>query len=419
MPRLIFHVDVNNAFLSWESVKRLEEDPQAGDLRLIPAAIGGDRESRKGIILAKSQPAKVYGIKTGEPIVSALRKCPELYLTHADFAQYTRCSKGFMAICRKYAPVVEPASIDECYLDMSGTERLYGSALAIAGRIAAEVREELGFTVNIGISENKFLAKMASDFQKPDRIHTLYRDQIAEKMWPLPIEELLYAGKATCERLRNIGIRTIGELAQSSLSIVQNCLGRKGGLSLHAYANGLDESPVLAEVEAPKGYGNSITLPYDFTEYEEVWPVLLSLCESVARRLRADHIRAGGVSVLIKSSTFEKHSHQRILLRPTNLTEELYESVKQLFVELWDRLPIRLLGVTAGHLEEGDYIQQTLFDTEAHDKQEKLDRMMDHIRDKHGNAAVLRGTFLQTDIWKHVGSKHREQLKGEKGRDEG
>ena len=197
MDRLIFHIDVNSAFLSWEAARRVERGEE--DIRLIPSAIGGDRDKRTGVILAKSIPAKKYGIKTGEPVGMALGKCPSLFLAKPDFRLYQKCSSAFIEICKKYAPAVEQYSIDECFLDMSGTQRIYPDPLEIAHRIKDEIRDTLGFTVNVGIGPNKLLAKMASDFEKPDRVHTLFHGELEKKFYPLPVRELFSVGASTAE----------------------------------------------------------------------------------------------------------------------------------------------------------------------------------------------------------------------------
>lgn len=244
MSRLVFHIDVNSAYLSWEAARRVATGE--ADLRLIPSAIGGDREKRTGVILAKSIPAKKFGVRTGEPVAMALRKCPDLVLARPDFRLYEQSSKAFMDICREYAPVVEKYSIDECFLNMSGTHRIYPDPLAIAHTIKDKIRDTLGFTVNVGIGENKILAKMASDFEKPDKVHTLYLHEIPQKLWPLPVRELFTVGASTSEKLEKARIRTIGDLAHTPLERVQMIVGMKLGKQLHDYANGIDDSPVLA-----------------------------------------------------------------------------------------------------------------------------------------------------------------------------
>ena len=207
MERLIFHVDVNSAFLSWSAVDRMKKGEP--DLRLIPSAVGGDKDKRTGIIVAKSVPAKAYGVTTGEPVSMALRKCPNLVIIHSDRELYSRCSKAFMDICRKYAPVVQKFSIDECFLDMTGTSYLYPDPIALAHQIKDEIYDTLGFTVNVGVGSNRLLAKMASDFEKPNKVHTLFTSEIKEKMWPLPVGELLFVGKMSTARLQEVEINTI------------------------------------------------------------------------------------------------------------------------------------------------------------------------------------------------------------------
>ena len=245
MRKLIFHIDVNSAYLSWEAARRAAKGEP--DLRLIPSAIGGDPEKRTGVILAKSIPAKKYKITTGEPVAMALRKCPELVLAKPDFKLYVQNSRAFIAICKKYAPVVEQVSIDECFCDFDNTELVYPDPLELAYRIKDEIKETLGFTVNVGVSENKLLAKMASDFEKPDKVHTLYPGEIPEKMWPLPVGELFTVGKATAQRLIQARIETIGALAHTDPAQLTRMFGPKMGNHLHRYANGISNSPVLAE----------------------------------------------------------------------------------------------------------------------------------------------------------------------------
>ncbi len=407
MGRLIFHVDVNSAFLSWESVRRVK----AGlpDLRLIPSAVGGDRESRRGVILAKSIPAKQFGVKTGEPIATALRKCPNLELAKPDFKLYTRASRAFVAILEKYAPVVEQFSIDECFLDMSGTELVYPDPIEIAHRIKDEIRDTLGFTVNIGIGENKLLAKMASDFTKPDRVHTLFCREIPEKFWPLPVGELFSVGEATAERLERHAMYRIGDVARCDVSLLISIFGEKQGRHLHRYANGIDDSPVNAEPEAAKGYGNSTTLANDITSYAEAEPIILALSDSVASRMRADDVRAYCITVAIRTSEFINRSHQRKLPSSTDITSEIYKHSMQLLCELWDgKTPLRLLGVTLSDLDHGDAVQLSLFDDEdsikKRERGRKLDKTVDEIRKKFGSSTIrLAGATHE------VGKKHKAE----------
>ena len=349
MTPLIFHVDVNSAFLSWEAARRVANGE--ADIRLIPSAIGGDREKRTGVVLAKSIPAKKYGIKTGESIAMALRKCPDLFLAKPDFRLYEQCSKAFMDICREYAPVVEKYSIDECFLDMTGTSWLYPDAVAIAHTIKDRIRDELGFTVNVGIGDCKLLAKMASDFEKPDKVHTLFRSQIPQKMWPLPVRDLFTVGAATAGKLEKARIRTIGELANSDLAYIQRITGVKMGQQIYNFANGIDPSPVLSAPEEAKGYSISTTLEEDVITQQQAHGVLLALTDSVTARMRADGVKAYCVAVSIRSNDFKTRSHQRKLMDPTDISREVYQISRQLFGELWDgHTPLRLLGISLTEL---------------------------------------------------------------------
>ena len=407
MSRLIFHIDVNSAYLSWEAARRVANGES--DLRLIPSAIGGDREKRTGVILAKSIPAKKYGVKTGEPVAMALRKCPDLVLARPDFRLYERSSKAFMDICREYAPVVEKYSIDECFLDMSGTHRIYPNPVAIAHTIKDKIRDTLGFTVNVGIGENKILAKMASDFEKPDKVHTLYLHEIPAKLWPLPVRELFTVGASTAEKLEKARIRTIGDLAHTPPERVQKIVGMKLGKQLHDYANGIDDSPVLAEPEAAKGYSISTTLEEDVVKAEQAHRVLLALTDSVTARMRADGFKAFCVAVSIRSNDFKTRSHQRKLCEPTDISSEVYGLCKQLFAELWDgHTPLRLIGVALTDLTKEEPAQISLFPDEKKERSRKLDAAYDAIHKKFGTSAIQRGSSLQSKL--EVGKKYKAQM---------
>lgn len=407
MDRLIFHVDVNSAFLSWEAVRQVSAG--RGDLRLIPSAIGGDRDKRTGVILAKSIPAKKRGIRTGEPVAMALRKCPELVLAKPDFRLYERGSRAFMEICRRYAPVVEKFSIDECFLDMTGTRLLYPDAVAAATAIKDEIRDTLGFTVNVGVAGNKLLAKMASDFEKPDRVHTLFDEEIPFKLWPLPVGDLFSVGGATAEKLKKAGIGTVGELAGAETQLVCRLVGNKLGAQISRYANGVDDSPVSGEREAAKCYGNSVTLEEDVTEWRGADPVLLELCDSTASRMRADGAYCTGISVTIRFRDFKTRSHQRRLAEPTDVTDEIIETARQLIRELWDgHTPLRLLGVTLLDVIHGGEIQLSLFPAEEKARRQKVDKTVDELRGRFGADAVVRGTSLQSKL--RVGKKFKAQI---------
>lgn len=407
MRRLIFHIDVNSAFLSWEAARRvsLGED----DIRLIPSAIGGDREKRTGVILAKSIPAKKYGIKTGEPVSMALRKYPDLFLARPDFRLYEQSSKAFMDIVRSFAPVVEKYSIDECFADFSGTQRVYPDPIALAYTIKDRIRDELGFTVNVGVGDCKLLAKMASDFEKPDKVHTLFLSEIQVKMWPLPVRDLFTVGASTAEKLEKTRIRTIGDLANTDLSRVQKLVGMKLGRQIHDYANGIDPSPVLEAPEEAKGYSNSTTLEEDVVTAEQAHAVLLALTDSVTARMRADGVKAYCVAVSIRTNDFKTRSHQKKLADPTDISREVYQLSKQLFSELWDHhTPLRLLGVALTDITHEDSPQLSLFSDEARERARRLDKATDAINGKYGAATIVRGSSVQSNL--DVGKKYRAQM---------
>lgn len=412
--RIIFHCDVNSAFLSWSAVKRLKEDPDAVDLRTIPSAVGGDVETRHGVITARSIPAKRYGVTTGEPVVKALQKCPNLVLVPSDFKIYRAYSHAFMEILHEYSDEVQQASIDEAWVDMteavdlelrrqqahqsrmgrqttkvtnrtaavktSGHHHMAAENLAVlrrdtavllAGRIREEVRTKLSFTINVGISSNKLLAKMASDFQKPDRTHTLWPEEIPEKMWPLPIDSLYGCGQKTAERLKSLGIRTIGEAAAAETKVLQSFLGEKGGEYISQAARGLGSSTVQTEREDAKSYSNELTTSEDVTQnnYRELaLPLVAQLSESVSGRLKRDGVYGSTVTVSVKTDDFRRHSRQTRLTSSTNEKNVIEQNADRLMESLlfeengiFDRgLAVRLIGVGVSTLDRGEYRQLDL-----------------------------------------------------------
>lgn len=390
MNRVIFHVDVNSAFLSWEATRRVALGEP--DLRLVPSAVGGDPKSRTSIISAKSIPAKKYGINTGEPVSLALRKCPELIVVKPDFALYRRCSADFIAICRSYAPLLEQFSIDECFMDMTGTELIYPDIIATAHELKDKIRDELGFTVNVGIGSNKLLAKMASDFEKPDKVHTLFTNEIESKMWPLPIGDLLFAGKAAQSRLISNHINTIGDLARLDEQYVKSLLGDKLGSGLYAFSHGIDDSPVSEERDDAKSYSMATTLEENVTSSEQAYEILHMLAENVSAKMRHDKAFTTCVSVTIRSTEFVNKSHQKSLYNPTDVTIEIFEVARELFDELWDgRTPLRLLNIGLSGITREEYTQMSLFEDPSREKSRKIDKMMDGLHDKYGKNSIKRG----------------------------
>lgn len=396
--KLIFHIDVNSAFLSWEAAYRIHHLGEQEDLRREPSAVGGDTSKRRGIILAKSVPAKEYGVKTGQTILEAKERCPGLLLVPPDYGLYERCSKAFLEILSRHTPDVEPYSIDEAYLDMTKVEGVRQKPWKEAEAIRQEIREELGFTVNIGISENKLLAKMASDFRKPDRVHTLWKKEIPKKLWQLPVGRLFFVGPATERKLLQLGIQTIGELAGSDRSLLKAHLKKHGEL-IWAFANGMDVSVVQSDPPRQKGYGNSTTIAFDVTDASTARLALLGLAETMAGRLRAASVRAEVLTVTVRYFDFRFASRQGKLDNPTNITIELHRRACCLFEQLWDGSPIRHLGIHTERLWDSSPGRQlTLFDFTDYGKLERLDGAVDQIRRRYGSDAVRRASFLQKGL---------------------
>lgn len=407
--KIIFHIDVNSAFLSWEAVYRIKILGAQKDLREIPSAVAGDIKKRHGIILAKSVPAKKYGIQTGEMIGDALKKCPHLELVPPHYQLYKKSSEAFMEILRRFCPVVEQFSIDEAYCDMTGTIGLYGSSVAVANIIKDTIYKELGFTVNIGISNNKLLAKIASDFKKPNLVHTLFPEEIEKKMWPLPVSDLFFVGRATAKKLFALGIKTIGDLANAEEAMLKSHLKKQGEI-IYQFANGIDASPVVGEQPLFKGYGNSTTIAFDVDKTEAAKQVLLSLCETVGKRLRDDNASATVLSISIVYFDFNHISAQTTLISPTNITNELYEEACKLFDRLWDGMAIRNLGVhTTRIVRNFQNRQLSLFDHDQFEKLEKLDRAVDKIRDKYGVDSLKRASFINSPIYHMTGGIGKEK----------
>jgi len=411
MENVIFHIDVNSAFLSWEAVYRLHILGEKTDLREIPSAVAGDIKKRHGIILAKSTPAKKYGVRTGDTISDAKRLCPDLALVAPHYDLYDTCSKAFMEILREFSPCVEQYSVDEAYCDMTGTVGLYGSAVVTANLMKDKIANELGFTVNVGISSNKLLAKMASDFKKPNLVHTLFPEEMEKKLWRLPVEELFYVGHATKKKLHTIGIHTIGELARTDLNILRAHF-KKYGEVIYAFANGIDVSVVSDEVPPNKGYGNSTTIAFDVDRTDAAKMILLSLAETVGTRLRVDSVMATVIAVSIVNSEFHHGSHQMTLLSATNTTNEIHRAACRLFDELWDGSPIRNLGIhTSKVVSQSSLRQFNLFDMNRYERFSKLDTAVDQVRERYGDDSVMRAIFLNNPIYHMAGGIPPEKRK--------
>ena len=397
--RIIFHVDANSAFLSWSAAYRKLVLHEETDLREIASVVAGDKASRHSIILAKSTPAKKYGIQTGEPLFQALEKCPDLKVVPPDYSLYVQASRSFVKMLMEFSPIVEQYSIDEAWVDMTGTERLWGSPRLAAEQMRRRIHEELGFTVNIGISTNKLLAKMAGDFEKPNKVHTLFPEEVEEKFWPLPVRDLFLVGAATERKLKLMGIYTIGDLAGADVRILKKRLGKQGETIWH-FANGRNADAVTPEPAENKGYGNSTTTANDVTNREAAAQVFLSLCETVAMRLRRDGKCGSCVSIHLRTNAFQHSSHQRMLSGATNITTEIFEAACSLFDEAWDGVtPLRQLGVQVTRLSREPYQQYDLFSglsPRQFEKKLKLDETVDALRDKYGEDILRRGKFACT-----------------------
>lgn len=389
MKRQILHVDVNNAFLSWTALDMLKNGSKI-DIREIPAVIGGDESKRSGIVLAKSMKAKECGVKTAETIYQARMKCPGLKIFPSNFKVYRYYSNQLYQLLSEYTDKIERFSIDECFLDM--THYLMNDTLLNKGKeINRRVKEELGFTVNVGVAHNKLLAKMASDFTKPDRVHTLFEDEIPNKMWTLPISELFMLGKRTVPKLYNMQIKTIGDLAKTNKKILQDKFGKHGTM-MWEYANGIDNSEVKYQKEKPKGIGNSVTLPEDILDIDKLEEMLLALTEQVTYRLRKQKMLARVVNVQLRNKDFVDTSHQRKLPNATASTKEILKVAKELLKQMYrNGTPIRLIGVRVDDLTDTEEMQISLFnDVVKNNKQEKLDKTIDKLKEKYGYNLITR-----------------------------
>lgn len=394
--RIIFHVDANSAYLSWEAVHRLQHgDPL--DLRTVPAIVGGNPETRHGIVLTKSIPAKKFGIQTGQSVYEAKSRCPDLIIVPPNYYLYMQCSTAFGDVLREFSPLVEQYSIDEYFLDYTGMEKALGDPLSTAYRLKDQIKEQLGFTVNVGISSNKLLAKMGSELEKPDMVHTLFPEEIPTKMWPLPVEELFGVGRATGPKLRDRGIRTIGDLAHADPNKLELFL-KSYGLLLWNFANGRDESMVRVNRRPIiKGIGNSTTIPFDVEDTKTAYSVLLSLTESVAARLRQAEYLTQLISISIRTNEFYSYSHQRKIYTPTDSTNRIHEITCELFDKIWRKEPIRHLGVRVSELSANTFFQMSLFEKDI-EKERAMDRTVDEIRNRFGLKAVIRASFLHSGL---------------------
>lgn len=397
--RIIYHIDVNSAYLSWTAAYRIENGIDTVDLRDISSVIGGSEEDRQGIVLAKSVQAKKYKIETGEPLASARKKCPGLVVVPPDYPLYVQCSKSLLELLRGYSDRIEQYSIDEVYMDMSGFEPIHGFPVIFADYLRETIQRQLGFTVNIGVSSNKLLAKMAGELKKPNRVQTLFPWEVKSKLWPLEVKDLFYVGRATAGKLSHMGIRTVGELADTPPEVLKTVFKPAHGQLLYDFANGIDRSELLDLTPTNKGYGNSKTLKTDITGYNRGKIELLSLCETVGARIRADGVKIGVVGISVRDYEFHQWGHQRTLKSETDLTCDIFETAFQLLREAWDgRIPIRQIGIHTGRAKKSSYYQYNLFDGYRKERLLKLERAVDSIRNRYGEDSIFRASFLGSEI---------------------
>lgn len=412
MDHYVFHIDVNSAFLSWSASYRVNILGERIDYRNIPSIVGGDQESRHGIVLAKSIPAKKYDIQTGEPIVSALKKCPGLIVLPPDYHLYVSASRALMDKLNYYSDNVTQYSVDEAWAEFSGYRFLYGGVVEFANELREEIKNDLGFTVNIGISTNRLLAKMAGDFKKPDRVHTLFPWEIEKKMWPLPVGDLFFVGNATRRKLYSLGIMTIGDLANADLEMLRSHMKSQADIVWN-YARGNDLVPYIYHQESNKGYGNSMTAPSDIRTVAYARQIFLSLSETIGMRLRADNARISCIAVSITTCEFERFSKQMQLLSATDVTEEIYEYACRVFDSMWHEgigsPPIRQLGIHTSKVNVGEYRQYNFFEQMNYEKLAKMNRAVDAIRFKYGEDAVIRARFLQNPVKSMGGGLDQER----------
>ncbi len=405
--KIIFHIDVNSAYLSWEAVYRLQHGASV-DLRKIPSVVGGDPKTRHGIVLAKSIPAKKYRIKTGETLYEATNKCPNLTIVAPNYALYMKCSDAMINILKEYSPHIQRFSVDECFLNFTNLQHLHGNPVSAAHRIKEQIKKKLGFTVSIGVSSNKLLAKMGSDLKKPDAVTTLFPEEIKEKMWPLPIEDLYMVGRDTASKLYKMGIYTIGDLAKADLNLIKYKLKSHGEM-IWRYANGIETSDVRMEnYITRRGLGNSTTVSFDVEDRPTAHLILLSLTEMTAMRLRDSENLCSIVSVKAKTHEFHRYSHQRKVYSPTDSTKEIYEIVKDLFDEVWDGEPLRHLGIRLSGLIPNEPYQTSIFDNKYKEKYRKLDKAVDDLRQKYGSKILMRAGFLHSGIKPMTGGVHED-----------
>ena len=399
MNKIIFHIDANSAFLSWSAAEKLKYEPDF-DIRKIPSAVGGQVHSRKGIVLAASIPAKECGIKTGEPLYMALKKCPDLYIEPPNFSLYEKYSENFYKLCNRFSPEIMKFSIDELFLNYTGLESFWGEPLKGAEKIRETINKELGFTVNIGISSNNLLAKTASDFEKPNKIHTLFPDEIKEKYWPLPIGNMFMVGKSTLAQLQQMGIYTIGQLANTDLSVLRYHF-KTFGIQLHQYANGIS-SDNFEPIKTPKSIGCGITTPKDLTSMKEIKRVALALTQKAVHSLRRQKLTTESVEVSLKRTDFSSYSHRVKTNCPLDDYKSIFKFVEKSIAEMWKNEPLRAISVRLCNLEIDAILQYEFFEEQTPEKNRTLQSAVDSIREKFGYQSITHASLIKDDTCARV-----------------
>ncbi len=393
MERIIFHIDVNNAFLSWTAVKLLKEGYKV-DIRTIPSVIGGDESKRRGVVLAKSPVAKKYGVVSAETLYQARKKCPDLQVFPPDYYLYMEMSSKMFEYISKYSPGIEKFSIDECFVDMTGTNYLYDDLLSLAYKIKDEIYEKFGFTVNIGVGNNKLCAKMASDFEKPNKVHTLFNNEIKDKMWPLPIEDLFMVGKKTSMKLRKMGLNTIGDVANVNPSILMKEF-KSFGVDIWNRANGIDDSEVISEVSENKSISISRTLIKDSDDIDYIKRILLKEVDEIGRELRRKKLFTSVVAITMKTHDFVSYSKQMSLDYPINSNDDIYDAVLKILYKAWDFEKIRNIGIRLANLSDKRFVQNDLFEkSNVSNNSEKVQEAIDKIKDKYGSSIINPASLL-------------------------
>lgn len=388
------HIDVNNAFLSWTAIDLLNNGYKI-DIRNIEAVIGGDESQRHGIVLAKSMPAKIKGVKTAETIRDAKRKCNDLKIYPPNHELYSEMSNKLFKLISNYTPDIEKLSVDECFIDYTKVMKLYGDPIKFAYKLKHEIKTKLGFTVNIGIANNKLCAKMASDFLKPDRVHTLFKNEVETKMYPLPIEELYGIGKSSSKKLRELGINTIGDLAHSSYEYLYKYFKNQTHKIINS-AKGIDDSIIVSKRSEAECISNSTTTSYNLNSLEDIYKFLYPLVENVSTSLRKQNKYTSLIGVILKDKYFKTYSHQRKLKNPTSNTDEIFKVAKQLMKELWNEEGIRLVGVSLSKFSSSLTHQISMFeDVKEVENNNELDKVLDKLKETYGSNIIKKASQIK------------------------